>query len=277
MYFDSSFGRIYYEVHGSDSSPITVLFAHGVTMDHQTFDAQVAALKSSYRVVCPDLPGHGRSEAVDLKEAYSKRAAQALGELLDELGGDRVVLVGQSLGSTICQRVAAESPERVLGSIHLGGVSLYPAFSRLVRLLTPSIVISITLMPGKLLYAMFARHKALQPQTQAYLQEVATAAGKKFILRLTLDMLRDMTEGLPRRIEHPMLICHGDHEAGFLRRLASSWHEAQPESRLAVIENAHHIANQDNPSAFNGELLGFLEALEGSDLQAEGRSMAMEM
>ncbi len=269
MFLESSFGKIHYEVYGPDrtdsnehgAEPLTVLFAHGVTMDRRTFESQAAALRDRYRVVLLDLPAHGRSEKVDLKTAYSERAAVVINELLDALDARRVVLVGQSLGSTLCQRAASLSPERVVGSVHLGGWSLYPAAPALLALLKPAIVLSIGLFPRKPLFSLFAAHKALKPHTQAYLREVATAAGKAHILRLTLDMLRDMTMGIPARLEHPMLICHGDHEAGFIRRHARRWHDAQPKSTLAVIDDAHHIANQDNPTAFNEQLMSFLHAI----------------
>ena len=266
MYLESTFGKVYYEVHGprlrdhhAPSEP-TLLFAHGVTMDHRTFESQVDALSDRYRVVCLDLPGHGRSEPVDPKGPYSSRAAKVINELLDELQVNRVVLVGQSLGSTVCQRAASESPDRVVASVHLGGWSLYPRVTPLFSLLTPFVSLSIALFPRKPLYAMFAAHKALKPHTQAYLQERATTAGKRFIRLLTLDMLGDMIDGIERRLDHPMLICHGDHEAGFLQRHARAWHESQPDSTLAVIEDANHIANQDNPSGFNERLTAFLDS-----------------
>ncbi len=269
MHLESSFGRIHYEVHGPDrddrrvpgAEPLTVLFAHGVTMDQRTFESQADALRDRCRVVLLDLPGHGRSQKVDLKTDYSARAANVINELLDELDAQCVVLVGQSLGSTLCQRAASLSPDRVVGSVHLGGGALYPRTSPLLSLLKPVVALSIALFPRKPLYSLFAAHKALKPHTQAYLREVATAAGKTHIFRLTLDMLRDMTAGIPRRLEHPMLICHGDHEAGFIRRHARVWHGAQPASTLAVIEDAHHIANQDNPQAFNEQLIAFLDSL----------------
>ncbi len=294
MYLKSSFGRVYYEVHGPDDSrpaadpdsrvvagsaagkpePLTVLFAHGVTMDHRTFASQVDALKGRFRVACLDLPGHGRSDRVDLKGPYSSRAANAINEVLDALGAKRVVLVGQSLGSTLCQRAASESQDRVVGSVHVGGASLYPRFSPLLRLVKPAVFLSITLFPRKPLYELFAAHKALKPHTRAYLREVVSAAGKTLILRLTLDMLRDMTVGIPRRLDHPMLICYGDHEAGFVKRLCRTWRDAQPNSSLEVIGDAHHIANQDNPSAFNELLIRFLGSVDGAAISRPHRPEA---
>ncbi len=42
----------------------TVLFVHGYPLSRRIWDPQVHALSSNYRVIAPDLPGHGNSEPV---------------------------------------------------------------------------------------------------------------------------------------------------------------------------------------------------------------------
>ena len=49
-----------YWIGGADAGPV-VVFLHGATLDHHAWVPQVEALQSRFRVVAPDLHGHGES------------------------------------------------------------------------------------------------------------------------------------------------------------------------------------------------------------------------
>ena len=106
---------------------------------------------------------------------------------------------------------------------------------------------------------MFAQHKALQAETRAYLREAVSANGKEIIIQLTSAMVCEMVKGIEAPIDHPMLLTCGTHDQKFIRNMSVNWQKRQPRSRYALIEDAHHIANQDNPEGFHALLLPFLE------------------
>ncbi len=263
MTFESIIGKIYYEDHGLEHDR-SVVFIHGVGMDHRTFETQVSAMKDQFRVITMDLPGHSGSSDLEKHLPYSRTAGSVLLELLDFLQVRQAVLVGQSLGSFVAQYAAAEAPERVKGSVHIGGGSLYPRYTPLLHLLRPFIALAMRLYPSKMLIRLFAQHKALKAETQDYLKEVVSRNGKQIVFRLTAAMLREMTEGIPAQLSHPMLFACGDHDLKFVRNLSMRWHKNQPKSRFALIDDAHHIANQDNPQKFNRVLIAFLEEVFSS-------------
>jgi pimeloyl-ACP methyl ester carboxylesterase len=71
-----------------------------------------------WRVVVPDLPGHGRSDGgPDGPVTDLGRYGAWCVELLDRLGIERAYLVGCSIGGRIVLDLAARAPERVLGAI----------------------------------------------------------------------------------------------------------------------------------------------------------------
>lgn len=77
-----------------------VVFIHGVMMSGRFFDNQVPYFSRSYRVIVPDLRGHGQSE----KALYGHTVAnyaRDLKELFDALRVERPVLVGWSMGSMV--------------------------------------------------------------------------------------------------------------------------------------------------------------------------------
>lgn len=95
-----------------------LLFVHGWTGDSNDFLWQLAHFRSKYRVIAPDLRGHGRSAVAN--EGYEARVfARDLIELLDQLGVRACVAVGHSLGGLIVSALAVEYPERILGVVCL--------------------------------------------------------------------------------------------------------------------------------------------------------------
>ena len=261
MYYENDKGKIYYELHGRENHAPVVLFSHGVCMDHRTFMPQVDFLKDQYRVVIWDMPYHGMSSPIDHKLPFTATAADFIVELLDHMGTDKAVLVGQSLGSFVTQQVVHRYPGRVAATVHIGGGPLYPGYTPLLKLFNPLISLFITLYPSKLVFKAFASHRALKSDTRTYMEQVAARTGKKVLSHVTQALLRDMVKGLPETSNEPMLLVHGDHEASLVKKLLQKMKHNQPQSQLAVINDAHHIANQDNPEEFNRILQSFLDEL----------------
>ena len=78
----------------------TLLLIHGIAGSSATWRAVIPQLSKRYRVVAPDLPGHGKSAKP--RGDYSLGAfAVWLRDLLDELGITRVTVVGHSLGGGV--------------------------------------------------------------------------------------------------------------------------------------------------------------------------------
>jgi len=261
MYLENNGGKVYFEVHGENNNAPVVVFSHGICMDHETFKAQVDALKDRYRVILWDMPYHGRSSSLDYRTPFTVIAADIIVKLLDYTATDKGILVGQSLGSFVTQQVAYRHPERVMATIHIGGGSLYPGYSPFLKLIIPLIPLFISLYPAKSIFKAFASHRALKPETRAYMERVSGRTGKKVLSHVTQELLRDMVKGLPEPPKEPMLLIYGDHEAPFVKKLLEKMNHNSPNSQLGVVKDAHHIANQDNPEEFNKILLSFLDEL----------------
>lgn len=228
-------------------------------MDHQTFRDQIDALAGDFQLVVLDLPNHGESPKFSDKLPYSKTCAKIAVGLLQELGIEKAIFVGQSLGSFIVSQAALMYPEKVTATVHIGGGGLYPKVSGLIKALNPLVGPVLYLIPEQRIYRLFAQHKALKKETQVYLEQTAARTGRKLIAHLTREMIKDMSEGVAGPVEQPTLITYGDHEAGFVKKMNERFHHSLKNSSLRIISEAHHIANQDNPQEFNQELKIFIE------------------
>lgn len=90
-----------------------ILLAHGYLWDQRMWEPQIQALKDHYRVIAPDLWGHGQSgQRPDNVRELADLGRQAL-ILLDHLGITRCSLIGLSVGGMWGARLAVDAPERI--------------------------------------------------------------------------------------------------------------------------------------------------------------------
>jgi pimeloyl-ACP methyl ester carboxylesterase len=101
------------------SGPPLVLL-HGIGSGAASFRCQLETLSARFRVVAWDAPGYGGSTPLAAAQPDASLYAAALNVWLSALGIDRCHLVGQSLGTLIAARFAAEQPQQVLSLILVG-------------------------------------------------------------------------------------------------------------------------------------------------------------
>jgi lipase len=93
-----------------------VLCLHGVTGHGERF-ARLAERWSGFRVIAPDLRGHGRS-GFEPPWTFATHVADLI-ETLDDLGIDQADWVGHSFGGRLVLEAAAAHPERVRRAVLL--------------------------------------------------------------------------------------------------------------------------------------------------------------
>ena len=93
-----------------DGSGDPVIMVHGLGGCSNVFQPQLPAL-NRFRVIRPDLPGSGRSPANG--QASIAGFVDALVRMARVLGAEKAHWVGHSMGTIVCQHVAAEHPAMV--------------------------------------------------------------------------------------------------------------------------------------------------------------------
>jgi pimeloyl-ACP methyl ester carboxylesterase len=99
-----------------------VMFLHGWTCDSHDWIEQLPLFESKYRVVAPDLRGHGRSEVMP-SGAYTPADYVADIEALisTKYPGQKFIIVGHSMGGQIAARLAAKRPDLVSAVVSVDG------------------------------------------------------------------------------------------------------------------------------------------------------------
>ena len=112
-----------------------LLFIHGMAGSSATWRAVLPRLAKKYRVVAPDLLGHGESDKP--RGDYSLGAfAVWLRDFLDELGVTRVTVVGQSLGGGVAMQFVYQHPDYCERLVLISSGGLGPDVGLILRLLS---------------------------------------------------------------------------------------------------------------------------------------------
>ena len=118
--FDGQFKECTTHVNGLDiyhtdwnsAAPRALLMIHGFNVQSHTWDPIASVLSRHYRVICPDLRGHGQS-AWTRQGYWSEQFASDLIAVLEHNGIRDFDIVGHSLGVRVGIAIAGMVPSRV--------------------------------------------------------------------------------------------------------------------------------------------------------------------
>lgn len=118
-YYQSTDGlNLFYRDFGSQHDGTPVICLPGLTRNSRDFEDLAVHIARSRRVLCPDFRGRGFSDHdPDWRNYHPATYVKDVWTLLDEIGIDRVIVVGTSLGGLCAMAMAASHAERVAGVV----------------------------------------------------------------------------------------------------------------------------------------------------------------
>jgi 3-oxoadipate enol-lactonase len=199
-------------------------------------------LARDYRVIVPDLRGHGRSGA--LGEPYSvEQLARDLAQLLDDLQVDSAHVLGYSQGGAVAQQFARDYPKRVRGLI-LGCTYAYNMLSRRERLegmLAPWFVRILGMRRlARLLFSGVGGGQGLPPETARWLEGILAANDKTRMVAAVEAMKAFDSRSWLHQITSPTLVIAGAEDTAVPLAHAHMLAQDIPGAELRVIDSAGH-------------------------------------
>lgn len=264
--------NVHVRIDGRDGSPPLVLL-HSLGTDHRVWDDQAAALARSFRVIRPDMRGHGLTESTPGDYTMAQLAGD-VAAVLDALGVGAAVIGGISIGGMIAQEFAARHPGRTEALMLCDTAMAIPSLEswreRVVSVRGQGI--------GAIEDGVLARWV-----TPGFI-DAPPARGLRAMLRGTsIDgyagcaMAIAMADLGPttRRLKVPALVLVGDGDVSTpvasAQALMTALVEAgAPDVRFAVIENAAHIPTVEKSADVTRAMLDFLAARGGGDAYEAG-------
>jgi len=115
---DSGPVRLSVRDHPGGRPPILAL--HGLASNARWWDLAAARLSPRWRVLAPDLRGHGRSDRPEAGYSFDEVTGDLV-RLCESEGLDRMVIAGHSWGASVALCLAASLPEKVIGCVCVDG------------------------------------------------------------------------------------------------------------------------------------------------------------
>ena len=252
--------RIAVEVAGS--GPF-VLFLHGIGGNRHQWRAQLEALSDRFKVAAWDARGYGDSEDVDGPRRFSDFTGDVV-RVLDHLSVDAAHLVGLSMGGRIARDVALRFPASV-ASLVLANTS--PGFDALTEEERRAFIDAraAPLRAGKRPeeLAPLLVDRLLHPNASGRARDAASAMMsalrvESYLKTIEASIAEDRGAAL-EEIAVPTLVVTSDADPLYPRPLAEAMARRVPRATLAVITEAGHLSNLEQPEAFNAVVRAFLE------------------
>lgn len=260
----TGFGQVSIRVGGNENGPAMV-FWPSLMLDASMWSYQFDHFAPDYRIVLINPPGIGASDALRRPISVEESVA-CLKDILDALGIERCIVVGNSWGSFVAGVAAAAHPDRVRAAIITNGTASAS---------TPEMIEQMTGMAAGLEQCKTAPEWLLpavqqgfggdaaedhNPEFLAYLGQVMheDPVSIAFAIKGILLARQDLHATMRRIQDVPVLVIAGAEDRVFDIGQTQSLVDAIAGSELVLLPETGHLAARENPTAVNQAIDMFL-------------------
>jgi pimeloyl-ACP methyl ester carboxylesterase len=261
-----------------DTGPVAgggtpLLFIHGWSSSWQSWLLNIPAFRDTRRCLSLDLPGFGGSD-MPAEPITIQGYAKTVDAMCQELGVERVAVVGNSMGGFVAAELAIASPERVERLVLVSAAGLHIAELRLERALARLRRVERTFARcggyvaarserfarrarlRRIVLAGVAAHPELLPGPLVA-EQVAGAGRPGFMPALRAMAAYPLRHRLAQ-IACPALIVWGARDRVVPVRDAAAFQRLIPDARKVVYPDTGHVPMLERPARFNADLRAFL-------------------
>jgi pimeloyl-ACP methyl ester carboxylesterase len=258
---------------GPRDDPAPIVLIHGTSASLHTWEGWAAALKTTRRVISFDLPGFGLTGPFTGQYPPDDYHGDALAgfviDLLDQLGVDRAVLAGNSLGGEVAWRVASLAPQRVdrLVLVDASGYAFepidlplgfrlasLPVFRRLSEWFLPRVVVEGSVR------SVYGDPSRVNSELIDRYFELTLREGNRRALRLRMQQLQ-MGQDIGRlaALKVPTLVLWGGRDRLIPPAIGQQFTRDIVGSRLVVFPQLGHVPHEEDPATTLAAVRGFLD------------------
>ena len=249
-----------------------VLLLHGGGAGSAIWFKQIQVLSKTRRVIAPDHPVFGLSTQDAYKAPFLPNLVSYMVRLFDELGLDRVDVVGLSMGAQAALAMALEDPDRLGKLVVIDSAGLGRAFPLIFKLATVPLFGRLIVRPNR--WGQDNYFKTMEVVNsdftgasayKQYAYDVTLPDGHGHAMRSSLVATTNMlgqksifTDEELASISAPTLALWGAEDRVFPLEHGYRLAQLLPNVSMHIIENARHVPFLDHPDAVNDLITGFL-------------------
>jgi pimeloyl-ACP methyl ester carboxylesterase len=254
---------------GPRDDPAPLLLLHGTSASLHTWDGWAQALKDQRRVIRVDLPGFGLTGPFPDGNYRMAHYSAFITGLLDALGVQQVVLVGNSLGGQIAWETARAYPQRVskLILVDAAGFPLnstsVPIGFQIARMPALATVMS-KILPKQMIESslrnVYGNPDLVTPELVERYYELSLRAGNRAALIQRFSQRDDPTLNQARisQLNVPTLILWGGRDRLIPPANAKLFNAAIQGSQLQMFEELGHVPQEEDPASTVALVQAFL-------------------
>ncbi len=270
--------RIHYRDEGNPDG-LPIILVHGTAASLHTWEPQIQRLGRKYRMITYTQPGHGLSGPHPADDYSFAGMAEALDLIIQELGIDRFVLGGNSMGGWVAWRYALANPDRVSALLLLdaSGMPLRDGEKE------PPLNIGFRLLQnpvGRYLAQQYTprllvHRSALQSVSVKSVMNKAAVDRYWELLRYpgnrraaALRAITDREPGYADRISEiaaPVLVIWGAEDQLISVSAARSFDERLSNAEIVIYDETGHLPMEEAPDRTANDIDGFLDRVITSD------------
>lgn len=256
---DNQGQQIFFEDIGSGAP---VVLGHSFLCTGEMWREQVRALAGSYRIINPDLRGHGKSGPAHRPFSLYDAVTDVIA-VLDLLGIERAVWCGLSIGGMVALRAALSHPDRVSALVLLDSDAGSEAMLRKLKYRAMGVgARTVGLRPFLSAIARLMFGSTTRRQNPALVREwrsiIAAVDVPSALNCLGALMDRDSVVRRLREIEVPCLVMVGEEDRSLPPVLSRRIHEGLRDSTFMVLRQTGHLSALEQPGQVNDALATFL-------------------
>jgi len=247
MQVRSGDANIFYEVLGK--GPDLVLL-HPFPVNHHIWDPIAERLANYYRVILPDLRGHGGSEAGEGPATMTKHAGDVL-RVCGDVGVERAVFCGNSIGGYVMMDLWRRSPMRMRGLVFVCSKAQPDAEANLAKRVETINRVrregTAGVFDGNAQTLIGASTRARRPEVVGELRARMTLTPEAVIavqagLATRPDSVPDIAE-----IDAPVLAICGGEDPGITEAEMRAFESAAGGCEFHLLPDAGHFAAYEQP------------------------------
>lgn len=268
--------ELYYQESGS--GPETIVFSHGLLMDHTMFEAQRAAFESRYRVIAYDHRGQGNSS--DPGTGYDMDTiAEDAAALIQALNAAPCHFAGLSMGGFAGMRLASRHPQliRTLTLMNTGAGKegtldrvRYGFLAQLVKLvgIAPFIGIAVKELFGR--STRLSKDPAKQAMLKSWTEKLRQRPKHTAHSILAVMNRRVFTAQELAAIKCPTLIITGEDDTAQVPANSEHLASSIQASKLVRIPASGHSSSLEQPQAVTAAMRDFIESATATQGRSAG-------